>query len=84
MQIAGPTPGSQFDAIYVSASAQVSGTLNISVIDGFMPSIGEAFQIISAGAATGNFTDISGLDLGNGASLVLIPQVTGFALVRNS
>jgi hypothetical protein len=59
VEIGGTTPGSQFDRADVSGSGRVAtlaGLLDISLIDGFTPSSGDSFTIMTYPSHTGAFT----------------------------
>ncbi len=60
----------------VSGSAALSGTLNVSLIGGFTPKLGDVFTIIASGLVTGQFITTN---LPLGASL--IPTPTGVQIV---
>lgn len=50
---------SQFDRLSLSGAAQVAGGLDIDLVDGFIPSLGDAFTILSApGGVAGSFTSV--------------------------
>ncbi len=56
VEIGGTTPGSGYDQIAVSGDAELAGQLSVSLIDGFVPSAGDSFVIVSAaGAVSGQF-----------------------------
>lgn len=73
MEIGGTTAGTQYDVLAVKnssplvGSATLSGTLNVSFINGFIPISGDAFTILTADAgitgtfATVNVSDFPGL-----------------------
>ncbi|MBY0522717.1 MAG: hypothetical protein K2R98_04940, partial [Gemmataceae bacterium] len=84
IEIGGEAAGGQYDVLSVTGSADIAGTLNINLIDGFMPELNYPFQIISAGSVSCGFEAVNGLDLGGGATFILIQQTTGFVLVRNA
>ena len=46
----GDTGASDFDSLALSGSAQLDGTLTVSLLNNFMPVLGDEFAIISAGA----------------------------------
>ncbi len=70
IEIGGTTAGTQHDQLVVSGQATLGGTLNLSLISGFMPSVGDTFQIITSGSATGNFATInsSGFTVSSGVT----------------
>jgi len=55
IELAGAAAG-QFDAIHHSGVATLGGALDVSLLSGFMPAIGDLFEIIAAaGGVTGQF-----------------------------
>jgi hypothetical protein len=47
-------------------TATLSGTLNIVLADGFVPVYGDSFVIVDHGSRVGEFSALSGLDIGGG------------------
>ncbi|HKS23076.1 MAG TPA: hypothetical protein VJZ76_09790 [Thermoanaerobaculia bacterium] len=72
IQLAGTSPGTQYDRLIVSGSVTLGGTLNVTAIDGFTPIAGNIFQILTFGSRTSNstFATMNGL---TGAGTVLNP-----------
>ena len=54
VSIGGTTAGTQFDALN-STTATLNGTLNVSLIKGFVPTIGQTFKIMNFTSETGVF-----------------------------
>lgn len=50
-EIGGLTPGTQYDQINVTGTVGLSGLLNVSLIGGFTPAVGNQFVIVKNGAA---------------------------------
>jgi Secretion system C-terminal sorting domain len=44
------------DVSFASGTALINGTLNVSLLNGYTPSIGESYKIINYTAGSGNFT----------------------------
>ncbi len=65
MELAGTTPGSGYDQLDISGQATLNGALDVELLDGFMPSAGQSFDILS-GPTTGVFSQISLPALNNG------------------
>jgi hypothetical protein len=63
ISIGGTTVGTQFDQLNVTKAAALGGTLNISLINGFVPAIGAKFDILNGSAVSGNFATIHGLSI---------------------
>ena len=66
IEIAGTTPGTEYDVINVTNLASLDGTLSISLIDGFTPSLGQTFTFLNFGSVSGDFGEFTGLYLGEG------------------
>src|SRR6185369_14053376 len=56
IDIGGLTPVTQYDQIAASGAATLAGTLNISLINSFVPAIGNSFTIMTFASKTGTFT----------------------------
>lgn len=65
-EIGGLTAATEFDRLNVSGQAILAGTLDITVIDPFAPSLDDTFVILTAGSVTGTFPTVTGLDTGGG------------------
>ena len=73
VEIGGTTAGSQYSQLAVSGTASLDGTLSIATINGFLPALGNAFQVLTFASATGNVAAYNGLGLGN--CLILNPTL---------
>jgi T5SS/PEP-CTERM-associated repeat protein len=57
VHLADPAEDPDFGSVEVSAGAALDGTLQVQLAGGFVPSLGDAFQILTAsGGRTGTFT----------------------------
>ena len=65
VEIGGLTPGTEYDRLAVSGLAGLDGGLNVSLIDGFVPALGDSFFIVTAGSRIGEFASATGLELPN-------------------
>ena len=83
IEIGGPTAGTQYDRLAISGTAALAGTLNVIILNGFVPTPGTAFQVLTFHSHSGDFDAESGLDLGNGLSLAPVYNAgdTGLSLV---
>lgn len=61
-ELGGTTAGSGYDQLKITGSANLNGTLNISLIPPFIPASGDNFQIMTFGSRTGDFSAKNGLD----------------------
>jgi hypothetical protein len=64
----------------VSGQVALDGTLNIDTQNGVSPTNGEIFTILTFNGVTGDFTNFTGLDLGNGQTLVPNHTNTSYTL----
>ena len=55
VQLGGLTPGDEFDVLDIGGSADLGGTLDVSLLGGFTPAAGERFDILTATAVQGTF-----------------------------
>ncbi len=64
--VGGLTAGTQYSQLNVPGSATLSGTLNVSLINNFIPAAGNQFVILTAGSLSGQFvtTNLPGLPQG--------------------
>ncbi len=56
IELAGTTAGTEFDTLDIAGIASLGGTLTVALLDNFMPSLGDSFEIVSAvGGISGTF-----------------------------
>jgi len=86
VEIGGTTPGSEFDVLDIAALADLGGALEVTLLGGFSPAIGDTFEIITAANVVDtfdmeNFPDLGGLlwDISYGATNVVLEVVSPFA-----
>jgi hypothetical protein len=63
----------------VAGNCVLNGLLRVSLVDGFQPTAGDAFEILRASSCAGLFGTIQGLNVG--ANLYLKPEFTGTNVV---
>ncbi|MCG8450703.1 MAG: hypothetical protein MI725_14125 [Pirellulales bacterium] len=56
IEIGGTTKGSEYDALDIAGIANLGGTLDVSLLGGFMPQVGDSFEIITAANVVDMFT----------------------------
>jgi hypothetical protein len=61
--IGGLTAGTQYDQLNVTGTANVNGTVNLSLINGFVPTIGTTFDILTGSSVAGNFSTVNGMHI---------------------
>jgi hypothetical protein len=86
IEIGGLTAATEFDRLTVGGRATLAGTLNVSLANGFSPSLGNSFQIMTYGSRTGQFATVNlpPLDAGlrwrvdyNATNLTLVVEAGG-------
>jgi len=91
MQLAGTTAGSGFDQITCTGQLVLAGSLDIELINGFMPQAGESFQLFN-GSLSGAFDEVTLPTLDNGltwntsnvntnGTITVTPEPSSFALL---
>jgi hypothetical protein len=55
MRIGGTTAGTGYDQLNITGSAMLGGTLNVNLINGFSPSSGDVYEILTFASESGNF-----------------------------
>jgi fibronectin-binding autotransporter adhesin len=58
--IGGSQAGSQYSQLTVSNGMSLGGILNIKLLNGFVPNIGDTFTILTGGAVSGQFSQVNG------------------------
>ena len=62
VEVGGYAGGTDFDQLTVGGNAALAGMLDIALINGFLPEIGDAFRVLNYGAhGTSTFTTVNGL-----------------------
>jgi autotransporter-associated beta strand protein len=60
IEVGGAAAGSQIDKLTVNGIATLGGTLNVDLLNGFLPAGGTSFEILSAsGGRTGTFSNVT-------------------------
>lgn len=60
ISIAGTTVGTQYDQLNVTGSSSLNGTLNIKLVNGFVPTVGTTFDILNTSVRSGTFSTVTG------------------------
>jgi len=66
VSIGGKQVGSQYSQLAISNGSDLNGTLNIKLINGYVPSIGDEFTILTSSALTGQFATVNGGSINSG------------------
>jgi len=59
LELGGTNAGTHYDQLNVSATATLGGTLNVVLIDSFVPAAGQVFQLFNAANRVGSFTTVN-------------------------
>jgi hypothetical protein len=82
VELGGLTPGTQYSQLAApGVPVNLSGSLNVNLVNGFTPTVGQQFTILTCGSLTGTFPVLNGTYLGNGLALVPIYSSTNVTLV---
>jgi len=57
-------PGSDYDQLAVAGHVELAGELQLQLLGGYSPSLGDLFTLIDAATVTGTFDSIDGIPLG--------------------
>jgi hypothetical protein len=77
--IGGTTAGTKFDQ-FNATTATLGGTLNISLIPGYVPAVGSTFKIVNFNSETGTFTTVNGLGINSSEHFTIAYQGTDVLL----
>src|SRR5947209_6624917 len=80
IRISGPASEDGYDRIRVSRIANISGSLHVSLIGGYLPPLGETYRVLDAGTVKGSFRRVSGLAVGSDRALDPILDDDGMTL----
>ncbi len=56
VQLAGLSQGVTYDLLNVTGEADLNGALNVSLLNGFVPQVGDTFEILTADSISGQFS----------------------------
>jgi len=77
----GGTAAGQFDRLQITGAATLGGSLDVELVGGFLPAVGNTFEILTFASRVGDFGTISGLTLPAGHTLQYSPEATRARLV---
>lgn len=58
IEIAGAVPGAQHDVLAVGGAATLDGTLRVRFVNGFVPTIGQSFTVMTYASRSGTFSAV--------------------------
>jgi len=59
IELGGTGAGTEYDQLIVTGTATMAGTLNVSLINGFIPQVGDSFTILPYGTRSGGFSTLN-------------------------
>ncbi len=59
IQLGGTTAGTGYDQLTVTGTSTMAGTLNVSLINGFVPQVGDSFTILPYGTRSGGYSSLN-------------------------
>jgi hypothetical protein len=80
IELGGNTPGSGHDQLVVNGTATLAGKLDVSLINGFKPTLGQSFTILTYGSRSGEFSTVNLPQLDPGMKLIVDNQGVNFIL----
>ena len=80
VQIGGLTVGTQYSQLAVANGVSLKGTLNIKVVNGFVPAMGNTFIILTGSALSGKFAHLNGLTIPTGGHFTVAYNPTNVTL----
>lgn len=81
LELGGLAQGSQYDRLTITGVADLNGTLNVMLINGYFPAVGNTYQPVGFASRTGNvFSTVTGLDIGMSRRLQLTTSATNLTL----
>jgi hypothetical protein len=80
IHLGGTTPGTGFSQLQATGAVTLGGTLDLTLVNGFDPNPGDAFEIVTSPAITGQFTAINGLSLSGGKTFQPVYTATNLTL----
>ncbi len=73
VELGGTAPGTQYDRLVATGTATLGGAMHVALINGFVPSVGDTFTVLTAASVLATFDCVSGLPVAPG--LRLVPSV---------
>ncbi len=80
VDLGGVTAGTQYDVLNITSTASLGGTLDVDLISGFKPAVGETFDIMDYTSETGTFATLNLPKLTGGDTWSISYNATGVVL----
>lgn len=62
VELGGLVQADQFDVLNITGTARLGGALEVELIQGFLPTVGNTFQILTAASVVGTFDSLAAFD----------------------
>jgi len=72
IDIGGTTAGTLFDQLTASGAASLNGTLNLDLINSFVPTLGATFDILNASSVAGTFPTVTGTSINSSEHFTVV------------
>jgi hypothetical protein len=59
LRLIGPARGTQYDALSVSGNLNLGGTLHVELDGGYVPALGNSFELLDWGSLSGHFSGVA-------------------------
>lgn len=82
--IGGTSVGTQYGQLAVAGGASLNGTLNLKLIDGFVPTVGDNFIILTGSAVSGMFSKVNGTTINGSEHFTVTYNSTNVTLTVDS
>lgn len=84
VELGGTQPGQTHDRLAITGTAKLDGSLDVTLLDPYLPAAGNAFRIATFGAFQGDFATTHGLSIATNLSLTATLLGTALDLVTVS
>jgi hypothetical protein len=76
IEVAGLTPGTEYDRLLIGGNANLGGTLQLSRLNGLIPTLTDTFHCITYPSRSGEFAQVTGTPVGNGTYMEIAYRPT--------
>jgi hypothetical protein len=84
VELAGTNAGESYDQLAVYGAATLDGSLNVTLLNGFVPKTGDRFEVMRFDSRTGTFPVSNGLRIGGNMVLAPLYSATNLVLVATN
>ncbi len=81
IEIGGSPTSGLYDRLETTGAATLDGTLNISLVNNFVPALGDTFEVLTYSSYNGNFSTINGLNTGTGIAFDTVFTSTALLII---